>query len=215
MIDSVIIGAGQGGLGTSYFLQQMGIKHVVFEKGRIGESWLSMRWDSFKLNTPNFMNTLPGFSYDGPEPDGFWGVKELIEYFQRYAEHFNLPVRTGTTVISVEWSDEKNCFIVKTKTAKQTEETFLSHTVVIASGILQRPKVPSIKDKVPATVTSLHSSDYRNASELKPGAVVVAGSGQTGCQITEDLLRSGRDIYLCTSKVGRAPRRYRGREILE
>ena len=91
----------------------------------------------------------------------------------------------------------------------------MSRSVVIASGILQRPKVPSIKDKVPATVTSLHSSDYRNASELKPGAVVVAGSGQTGCQITEDLLRSGRDIYLCTSKVGRAPRRYRGREILE
>jgi len=72
MLDTVIVGAGQSGLGVSYFLQQNGRKHIVFEQGRIGESWLSQRWDSFKLNTPNFMNVLPGFHYDGLEPDGFW-----------------------------------------------------------------------------------------------------------------------------------------------
>src|SRR5512139_3000803 len=94
-LDAVIVGAGQAGLGVSYFLKRDGWKHVVFERGRIGESWLSQRWDSFKLNTPNFMNVLPGLPYEGPEPDGFWRRDELVLYFQRYAEHFHLPVRNG------------------------------------------------------------------------------------------------------------------------
>ncbi|MEJ2616082.1 MAG: NAD(P)/FAD-dependent oxidoreductase [Ignavibacteriaceae bacterium] len=213
--DSIIIGAGQGGLGTSYFLQQKGIKHTVFERGRIGESWLSMRWDSFKLNTPNFMNVLPDYPYDGVEPDGFWGVRELIEYFHRYVDQFQLPVRTGTTVNSVEQSEVDECFIVKTKSDGQIQESITCRTVVIASGILQVPKIPLINNKIPETVISMHSAEYHNASELQPGAVVVVGSGQTGCQIAEDLISAGKDVYLCTSKVGRAPRRYRGKDILE
>ena len=215
IIDSLIIGAGQGGLGTSYFLQQKGIKHIVFERGRIGESWLSMRWDSFKLNTPNFMNVLPDYPYDGVEPDGFWGVRELIEYFHRYVDQFQLPVRTGTAVVSVEQSEVDECFIVKTKSDGQIQESIMCRTIVIASGILQVPKIPVINNKIPETVISMHSAEYRNASELQPGAVVIVGSGQTGCQIAEDLLSAGKDVYLCTSKVGRAPRRYRGRDILE
>jgi len=115
-LDTVIVGAGQAGLGVSYFLQQNGRQHIVFEQGRIGESWLSQRWDSFKLNTPNFMNVLPGFHYDGLEPDGFWRSDELVHYFQRYVEQFQLPVRTGVTVVSVEQSEDEGYFIVKTNT---------------------------------------------------------------------------------------------------
>jgi len=99
-MDAVIVGAGQGGLGVSYFLQQNGHSHVVFERGRVGESWSSQRWDSFKLNTPNFMSALPGLPYDGPQADGFGRRDELVHYFQRYVEHFQLPVRTGVTVVS-------------------------------------------------------------------------------------------------------------------
>jgi putative flavoprotein involved in K+ transport len=215
ILDTVIVGAGQAGLGFSYYLQQNSRKHIVFEQGRVGESWLSQRWDSFKLNTPNFMNVLPGLHYDGLEPDGFWRTDELVRYFQRYIEHFQLPVRTGVTVTSVEQSEDEGHFIVKTKTNGQREESFTSRSVVIASGSLQTPKFPVTRSRLPNDIVQLHTADYHNAAALPPGAIVVVGSGQSGCQITEDLLSAGRTVYLCTSKVGRAPRRYRGRDILE
>src|SRR5678815_3434212 len=116
MLDTVIVGAGQAGLGVSYFLQQNGIKHIVFERGQIGESWLSQRWDSFRLNTPNLRNTLPGLPYDGPEADGFSRIDTLVNYFQGYVHYFHLPVRTGVTVVSVERADDQDTFIVKTRT---------------------------------------------------------------------------------------------------
>ena len=214
-LDTVIVGAGQAGLGISYFLQRDRRRHIVFERGRIGESWLAQRWDSFKLNTPNFMNVLPGLPYDGPEPDGFWRRDELVRYFQRYVEHFQLPVRTGVTVISVERTEDEVRFIVKTRIHGQGEESVLSRSIVIASGIQQTPKYPPIRSRIPDNITQLHTANYRSAKELPPGAIVVVGSGQSGCQIAEDLLSAGRTVYLCTSKVGRAPRRYRGRELLE
>jgi putative flavoprotein involved in K+ transport len=214
-LDAVIVGAGQAGLGVSYFLQQNGRKHIVFERGRIGESWLSQRWDSFKLNTPNLMNVLPGLPYDGSEPDGFSRPNELVHYFQRYIEYFQLPVRTGVTVISVERSEDEEHFIVKTKADGQEEETVTSRSVVIASGILQTPKIPATCSWLPHDIAQLHTAGYRSAAALPPGAIVIVGSGQSGCQIAEDLLSAGRTVYLCTSKVGRAPRRYRGRDILE
>ncbi len=215
VFDTVIVGAGQAGLGVSYFLQQNDRKHIVFEQGRIGESWLSQRWDSFKLNTPNFMNVLPGFHYDGSEPDGFWRADELVQYFQRYIERFQLPVRTGVTVVSIEQSEDEGHFIVKTKTNGQREESVTSRSVVIASGSQQTPKIPAIRSRLPDDIIQLHTADYHSAAALPPGAIIVVGSGQSGCQITEDLLATGRTVYLCTGKVGRAPRRYRGRDILE
>jgi putative flavoprotein involved in K+ transport len=214
-LDSVIVGAGQAGLGVSHFLQRDRRDHVVFERGRIGESWLSQRWDSFKLNTPNFMSVLPGLPYDGPEPGGFLRRDELVRYFQRYAGQFGLPVRTGVSVISVEQTDDTQRFIVKTRTNGQEQEPVLSRSVVIASGIQRTPGFPPIRSRIPGDVTQLHTADYRRAEALPPGAIVVVGSGQSGCQIAEDLLSAGRTVYLCTSKVGRAPRRYRGRDLLE
>jgi putative flavoprotein involved in K+ transport len=214
-LDTVIVGAGQAGLGVSYFLQRDGREHIVFERGRIGESWLSQRWDSFKLNTPNFMNVLPGLAYGGPEPDGFWRRDELVYYFQRYVEHFQLPVRTGVTVVSVKRAEDEERFIVKTRTNGQREESVTSRSVVIASGILQTPKFPATRFRLPHDVAQLHTADYRSAAALPPGAILIVGSGQSGCQIAEDLLSAGRTVYLCTSKVGRAPRRYRGRDLLE
>lgn len=213
--DTVIVGAGQAGLGVSYFLQQNGRKHIVFEQGRVGESWLSQRWDSFKLNTPNFINVLPGLPYDGLEPDGFWRPDELVHYFQRYIEHFQLPVRTGVTVVSVEQSEDEGHFIVKTKTDGDREESVTSRSVVIACGSQRTPKFPATRPRLPDDIVQLHTADYHSPAALPPGAVVVIGSGQSGCQITEDLLSAGRTVYLCTSKVGRAPRRYRGRDTLE
>ena len=163
-LDTVIVGAGQAGLGVSYFLQRDGREHIVFERGRIGESWLSQRWDSFKLNTPNFMNVLPGLPNGGPESDGFWRRDELVYYFQRYVEHFQLPVRTGVTVVSVERAEDKEHFIVKTKTNGQREESVTSRSVVIASGILQTPKFPATRSRLPPDIAQLHTADYRSAA---------------------------------------------------
>ncbi len=214
-MDTVIVGAGQAGLGVSYFLQREGRSHVVYERGRIGESWLSQRWDSFKLNTLNFMNGLPGLPYDGPEPDGFWTRDDLVGYFQRYVEQFHLPVRTGVKVASVDQADDQGQFTIKTLNDQQVEETVVARSVIIASGIQNTPKYPPIRHRLPGDITQLHTAEYRNAEALPPGAVVIIGSGQSGCQIAEDLLSAGRRVYLCTSKVGRAPRRYRGRDLLE
>src|SRR6185436_13235285 len=162
ILDTVIVGGGQAGLGVSYFLQQNGNKHVVFEQGRIGESWLSQRWDSFQLNTPNARNVLPGLPYDGPEADGFWRTDKLVDYFQRYVDRFQLPVRTGVTVTSVERGENQEDFLVKTRNKDQVEGSVASRSVVIASGIQRVPKVPALRSKLPVDILQLHTSDYRN-----------------------------------------------------
>jgi putative flavoprotein involved in K+ transport len=213
-LDTLIIGAGQAGLGVSYFLQQAGRAHLVLERGRIGETWLSQRWDSFALNTTNVMNALPGLAYDGDEPHGFWRGGELVDYFQLYAKHFHLPVRTGVNVVSLARADGQDHFVTRAIAGGQ-EETVTSRSVVIASGFQNSPKFPPTRSRIPRDILQLHTGDYRNAGALPPGAVVVVGSAQSGCQIAEDLLSAGRTVYICTGKVGRAPRRYRGRDLLE
>ena len=215
ILDAVIVGAGQAGLAVSYFLQQKGISHVLFEQGRVGESWLSGRWDTFQLNTPNARNVLPGLPLDGAEVDGFWRADQLVDYFRQYVDRFQLPVRTGVTVLAVERGADREGFIVKTRTKDPVEESIASRSVVVACGIQRVPKFPQVRSRLPADIFQLHASDYRSAERLPPGAVVVVGGGQSGCQITEDLLSAGRMVYLCTSKVGRAPRRYRGRDFVE
>ncbi len=215
MLDTVVVGAGQAGLGVSYFLQQNGRSHRVFEQGRLGESWLSQRWDSFTLNTPNAINSLPGLPYDGPEPDGFWRPDELAHYFQRYVDHFRLPVRKGVAVVSIEQSEDEGHFIVAIESSGKREDPVTSRSVVIASGGQQTPKIPAVHSRLPGDILQLHTADFHNAAALPSGAVVVVGSAQSGCQIAEDLLSAGRTVYLCTSKVGRIPRRYRGRDIFE
>jgi putative flavoprotein involved in K+ transport len=214
-LDAVIVGAGQAGLGVSYFLQRDGRKHIVFEHGRIGESWLSQRWDSFRLNTPNFMNVLPGLPYDGLEPDGFWSRDEYVAYLRSYVDHWHLPVRTHVTVVSVEQANGEERFIVRTTTDGQAEESLSSRSIVIASGMQRTPKFPPARSAMPHDIRQLHTADYQRPIALPPGAVLVVGSAQSGCQIAEELLLSGRTVYLSTSRVGRVPRRYRGRDILE
>lgn len=214
-LDAVVVGAGQAGLGMSYFLQRDGRSHVVFEKGRIGETWLSQRWDSFRLNSSNSVSVLPGYPYDGPEPDGFWSHHEFVHYLQEYAEHWRLPVRTGVTVESVEQVPGRGRFLVRTRSDGQAGESLTTRSVVVASGIQRTPRIPALASRLPQGITQLHSAEYRNPGALPPGGVLVVGSAQSGCQIAEDLLSAGRTVYLGTSRVGRVPRRYRGRDILQ
>lgn len=213
-VDTVIVGAGHAGLAVSFFLQKNNIPHIIFEKGQIGESWLSQRWNSFRLNTPNKLSTLPGLPYAGPEPDGFSSAAQLVDYFNQYATKFDLPVQTGVCVYSVTQMADKS-FKTMARDTQGNEVSVSSKALVVASGILNKPKIPTKHDQLPNDINQIHSINYSSPAELPQGAVLVIGSGQTGCQICEDLLKAGRDVYLCTSKVGRVPRRYRGKDIFE
>ncbi len=212
-LDVVVIGGGQAGLGIGYYLRAAGKKFVILERGRIGETWRGQRWDSFAVNTPNWANRLPGDPYEGEEPDGFYQRDELIDYFENYAAKFALPVIEGVTVTGVDTADTG--FRVTYEDAAGTVDTATATNIVVASGMMQAPKIPGIRRQFPPSLLQLHASDYRSAENLPPGAVVVIGAGQSGCQISMDLIHAGRDVFLCTSKVGRVRRRYRQRDVVD
>lgn len=210
--DAIVIGAGQAGLSTSYFLKKLRAKHLVLERNSIGDSWSSQRWDSFVVNTPNYLNGLPDSDPVGSISDAFCSKDELVESFQNYSKKFNLPVILGANVVFVGKTNNSDEFFVRIK-QDCDEKEFRSRSVIIASGMMQSPKIPLISKKLPNSILQLHAGNYRNPSEIPKGAVVVVGGGQSGCQIVEDLQKAGKQVYLCTSKVGRIPRRYRGKEI--
>ncbi|MFO7623477.1 MAG: NAD(P)/FAD-dependent oxidoreductase [Anaerolineales bacterium] len=205
-VDTIVIGGGQGGLSTSYYLKQQGREHVVLEQTpQAAQVWRN-RWNSFTLNTPNWMTRLPGAEYQGNDPDGFMPRDEIVTYFEAYIERFELPVRYGIRVTSVEPNEAG--YRVSTD-----EGEFEAANVVIATGLHQQPKIPPFSANLPAEIHQLHSSEYRNPEALPTGAVLVVGSAQSGCQIAEELYQSGRKVYLSVSSSPRLPRRYRGKDI--
>lgn len=205
-VDTIIVGGGQGGLSTSYYLTQQGCEHVILEQAdQAAEVWRN-RWDSFTLNTPNWMTRLPGAEYQDNDPDGFMPRDEVVAYFEEYIERFNLPIRFGCRVTSV--APIEAGYLVSTD-----EGEFEAANVVIAAGLHQQPKIPPFSTNLPAEIRQLHSSEYRNPEALPAGAVLVVGSAQSGCQIAEELYQSGRKVYLSVSSSPRIPRRYRGKDI--
>jgi putative flavoprotein involved in K+ transport len=212
VLDVIIIGAGQNGLGASYWLKQFGLEHIVLERGKIGESWRSQRWDSFVLNTVNRLNLLPGHDYEGNAPDAFSSAAGFAAMLRQYAEKFELPVAEHAQVISIE--KEGETFKV-TASQHGAVQHYFSRQVIVASGTQNEKIVPSFATAVSSSIKQLHTSEYRNAAALPQGAVLVVGGAQSGCQVTDDLLDAGRKVYLSTSMVGRVPRKYRGKDILD
>ena len=207
-LEAVVVGAGHAGLAMSRRLSDAGIEHVVLERGEIAETWRTQRWDSFRLNTPSATIRLPG----GPEaarPDGFLGRDAWIAELEAYARVGSLPVRTHANVTAVA-ADGNDGFVV---TIGGTESV-RTRSVVVASGIANTQKRPPAAAGIDPRVQVLTTGTYRRPSQLPPGAVLVVGSAQSGCQIAEDLLDAGREVYLATGAVGRAPRRLRGRDTL-
>lgn len=211
---AIIVGAGQAGLAVSHFLKRNGIEHAVFEQGRIGESWRSQRWDSFTLNSPNWSNVLPGDSYEGERPQGFYSTSEYVASLEHYAVKFQLPVRQYSRVLALERGNGAGTFRV-TVSEHGAVRSFNSRHVVVASGMLNQKRIPPASGSLPHEILQLHAGEYRNASRLPSGAVLVVGSAQSGCQIAEDLIDAGRKVFLSTSLVPRMPRRYRGKDIVE
>jgi len=210
-IETVIIGGGQAGLATGYHLSRRGREHIILEQAaQAGNAWRNDRWDSFTLLTPNWSFRLPGAEYDGTEPEGFMPRDEVVARFEQYVERFHLPVQYQVRVTAVEQHPEGQSYLVR------TEETVMqARNVVTATGLFQRPKMPPFSADLSTQVLQLHSGHYRNPQLLPPGAVLVVGSAQSGCQIAEELYQSGRRVYLCVGSAGRVPRRYRGKDIYE
>lgn len=207
-IDTLVVGGGQAGLAMSRWLQKRDVPHAVLERARVGNSWRTQRWDSFRLNTPNAINLLPDDSYHGADASGFATHGELLDHFEDYRRRYALPVEEAVEVTAVRPAD--GGFEVEANGR-------LRHCrhVVLCSGDQNSPKTPLRARDLPGGVTQLHAADYRRADDLSPGPVLVVGSGQSGLQIVEDLHDAGREVHLSTSAVGRVPRRYRGRDILE
>ena len=206
-VETVVVGGGQAGLATSWFLTERGREHVVLERGRVGETWRSERWDGFFLNTPRWTQQLPGFEYAGDDPDGFAPLAEMIEYVQGYAQSFGAPVREGVAVTALRAQDGRYSLMT-------SDGEMEADNVVLATGAFQQPTPPTPGAESATGVLQLHTSAYRRPAELPAGAVLVVGSGQSGCQIADELLDAGRDVYLAVGHCPWLPRRYRGRDIL-
>ena len=208
-VETIIVGGGQAGLSVSYYLSQDGRNHVVLEQAsQPGNAWRNHRWDSFALNTPNWQTRLPGAEYQGDDPDGFMSREGIVTYLEQYVESFHLPVPYCVGVTEVEQNSRCNSFLITTRRGLSVQ----ARNVVIATGLYQQPNIPSLSGDLPPNIMQTHSDTYRNPQKLIPGAVLVVGSAQSGCQIAEELYQSGRRVYLSVGRAGRVPRRYRGKD---
>ena len=208
-VETVVIGAGHAGLAASTALADRGLEHVVLERGSIGQTWRDQRWDSFRLNTPRWMSRLPGDRCRRETRDGYDTAGEFLAVLERHARRLRLPVREHAGDARVR-RGPRGTFDV---TAGGT--TLRARNVIAAGGFLNRPRIPPAAAGVTPRVLQLDLSSYRSPGELPDGGVLVAGGGQSGGQIVEDLLDAGRDVVLATCRAGRVPRTYRGRDVLE
>jgi putative flavoprotein involved in K+ transport len=209
-IETIIIGGGQAGLSLSYYLQMLGHDHIVLDKAeQVADTWRNHRWDSFALVTPNWTFQMPGAEYQEECQDDYMPRDEIVERLEKYVEQYSLPVQHNATVTAVAPDDSlQKGYLIHT-----SNETYHADNVVVATGLFQKAKTLPLSVELPPSILQLTSGQYRSPDALPPGSVLVVGSAQSGCQIVEDLLLDGRKVYLCVSKAGRAPRRYRGLDL--
>ncbi len=206
-IETLVIGGGQAGLTMSHRLKQRGLKHLVLERHRIAERWRSERWDGLKFQFPNWSVRLPDFSFPHSDPDAFAPTGDIIAFIEAYAKFVAPPIRCGVAVTRLS-RDGAAGFVAET-----ADGAIAAQNVVVATGPYQRPIMPDLlRDE--ADVFQVHASRYLNPEQLPPGAVLVVGAGASGAQITEELTRSGRRVFLSVGRHTRLPRRYRERDLI-
>lgn len=200
-LQVAVVGAGPAGIAASSQLAKAGLSHVVLERERIGWSWRSQRWATFRLNTPIWANRVVAKALAGP-PEDFATATDFADALERVARR--LPVVEHTEVFSARRSGA--AWRLDT-----SRGPLLAESVVVASGFQNVPRVPAFARELPASVRQLHVADYRRPDDVGDGALVVGG-GQSGLQVAEDLVGAGKRVFLATSRVGRLPRRYSGRD---
>jgi len=206
-VDTLVVGAGQAGIAASEHLGNHGISHVVLERDRIAEKWRSARWDSLVANGPAWHDRFPNREFNDPNHDAFIGKEDVADYMVDYAAQISAPIRTGVTVNRVTRMARGGGFLVNT-----SDGDFEARHIIAATGAFQHPVIPPL---VPAEadVIQMHSNEYRNPGQLAEGAVMVIGAGSSGAQIAEELMESGRQVYLSIGPHDRPPRSYRGRDF--
>ena len=205
-ITTIVIGAGHAGLAMSWCLSERSIDHMVLERGEVANTWRTERWDSLRLLTPNWQSRLPGYGYEGDDPDGFRTMPEVVAFMESYAHAIAAPVQNGTRVTSVRRADAG--YLVGTDRGD-----WQAATVVIASGACNIPCVPKLAEAVPPTVRTLTPTQYHNPDGLEPGGALVVGGSASGIQLADEIHRSGRPVTLAVGEHIRVPRVYRGRDI--
>jgi putative flavoprotein involved in K+ transport len=205
-VTVVVIGAGHSGLAMSRRLTERGIDHVVLERGEPAESWRRQRWDSFTLLTPSWQTRLPGYAYDGDDPDGFMTGREIVDVITRYAALVDAPLHTSTTVTAVRPAAAGYEVVTD-------QGTWTARAVVLASGAHNRQTLPAFAAGVPPGIDIVNPLDYRSPDQLAEGGVLVVGAASTGIQLAEEIHASGRPVTLSTGEHVRMPRTYRGRDI--
>jgi putative flavoprotein involved in K+ transport len=204
--DVAVIGAGHCGLAMSHALSQRSIEHCVLERGGVADAWRTQRWDSLRLLTPNWMTRLPGHSYDGDDPDGYMGARDVADWLSAYAAKTAAPLLTGTAVLRV--SAAHQGWRVET-----SRGCWSCRAVVMATGGFSRPVVPPLAESMPAGIAQFSAHSYRNPEQLAPGAVLVVGASASGLQLAQEIRRSGREVTLAAGEHVRLPRLYRGRDV--
>lgn len=212
-ISVAVVGGSQAGLAASKHLSDRGVDHIVFERDHVGVNWIKERWDNFCLVTPNAQCALPGFAYGkeypGDDPDGFMLRDEIVDYLKAFRDSFNPPLKEGCGVKRMTQTAAGGFLL------EADDGDYTADHVVVATGGYQRAIIPPMAAKLPTDIKQLHSSTYRNAGQVDGGAALVVGTGQSGCQIAEDLHLAGVKVHLAVGNAPRAPRRYRGKDITE
>jgi putative flavoprotein involved in K+ transport len=207
-VETIVVGAGHAGLAASWALQERGLEHVVLEEGRIGQTWRDDRWSSFRLNTPRWMSRLPGQSGSTADADGFDTALEFTRALEAFRDMHGLPVTESAGTAAVV-RDDSGGLLVDTPSVSMR-----ARNVIVATGFQRLLARPHAAGSLAPRLLQLDTCTYRSADGLPDGGVLVVGGGQSGCQIAEDLAAAGRRVMLATSRVGRIPRRYRGRDTL-
>src|SRR3989475_4068395 len=207
-VETVVVGGGQAGLAISYHLKELRQEHLVLERARVAENWRTQRWDSLMFQFPNWSIELPGDAYTGDDPEGFSHKDDILRFIEDYGARIKAPLRTGVNVLSLRPDAQADRYVLHTHSGDRKAESG-----VIATGPYQRPQVPQLSAGFPADLVQLHASEYRNPGALPAGAVLVVGSGGSGCQIADELVEAGRRVYLPVGRHRRFPRRYRGRDF--
>ncbi len=215
ILEVAVIGAGPAGLLSGYYLRHLGLDHVIFDKGRLAESWLTQRWDSFRMMTSLQRTLLPGMPLKSRKPDGYATAGEFVAMLHEYVSAHQLPVSENSQVIAIERSPNSPVFQLKVLQEGEVTRTYDAWQVIVAAGARSTPVIPRIATTLPGDPVQLHASRYRNVEQLAPGTVLVVGSGQSGLEIAYDLARQGRRVLLSTQPRVQLPRWYRGREIFE
>jgi putative flavoprotein involved in K+ transport len=205
--DTVIVGGGQAGLAMSRCLSDRSLEHIILERGRVAERWRSERWSSLRLLTPNWQSRLPGWKYQGPDPDGFMTMPEVIDYLEKYAESFKAPVEQETDVLAVV-ADGYGYRVMTDR------GIWWSKNVVIATGYCDIPFVPEMASRLSGGILQLVPTAYRDPDELPKGGVLVVGASASGIQLADEIHASGRPVTVAVGRHTRLPRRFRGRDIL-